>query len=252
LRQVRIRQEDTNVAILMTPASGVQVGIPNQPNRQFVSLSFRRSGLLVPPNSTLGSLPSPPATRPNPVQPRARTPNGRLVVVIDPGHGGPDPGAVGIGNLYEKTVVLDISRQVAALLEQQGIQAILTRPDDRDLDLEPRVTIAQRANATVFVSIHANAISMSRPDINGLETFYYSSGLELAQSIHSSILQATGTRDRRIRKARFYVIRKTTMPSVLVETGFVTGAEDAPRLATASYRQQMAQAIARGIIQYLR
>ncbi|MBW4418742.1 MAG: N-acetylmuramoyl-L-alanine amidase [Myxacorys californica WJT36-NPBG1] len=253
LLQVRIRQEDTNVAILMTPASGVQVGTPNQPSRQLVSLSLRRSALLSPPNPTLGSsIPVPPATRPNPVQPRTRTPSGRLVVVIDPGHGGPDPGAVGIGNIYEKNVVLDISRQVAALLEQQGIQAILTRPDDRDLDLEPRVAIAQRANATVFVSIHANAISMSRPDINGLETYYFSSGAGLAQSIHSSILQATGTRDRGVRKARFYVIRKTSMPSVLVETGFVTGAEDAPKLATPGYRQQLAQAIARGIIQYLR
>lgn len=253
LLQVRIRQEDTNVAILMTPASGVQVGTPNQPGRQLVSLSFRRSALSFPPNPTPGSsIPIPPATNPNPVQPRPRTPNGRLVVVIDPGHGGPDPGAVGIGNIYEKNVVLDVSRQVAALLEQQGIQAVLTRPDDRDLDLEPRVAIAERANATVFVSIHANAISMSRPDINGVETYYYSSGLGLAQSIHNSILQTTGARDRRVRKARFYVIRKTSMPSVLVETGFVTGAEDAPKLATASYRQQLAQAIARGIIQYLR
>ncbi|WP_238393324.1 N-acetylmuramoyl-L-alanine amidase [Myxacorys almedinensis] len=253
LLQVRIRQEGTNVAVLMTPASGVQVGTANQPSRQLVSLPFNRASASFPPNPTPGNtIPVPPPTNPSPVQPRPRTPNGRLVVVIDPGHGGPDPGAVGIGNLYEKNVVLDISRQVAALLEQQGIQAILTRPDDRDLDLEPRVAIAERANATVFVSIHANAISMSRPDINGLETYYFSSGLGLAQSIHRSVLQGTGTRDRRVRQARFYVIRRTSMPSVLVEVGFVTGAEDAPKLATASYRQQLAQSIARGIVNYLR
>jgi N-acetylmuramoyl-L-alanine amidase len=252
LLQVRIRQEDTNVAILMTPASGVQIGQVNQPSRQLVSLQFRQSSLLPPTPSPRTSISVPPAKNPKPVLTPRRAPSGRLVAVIDPGHGGPDPGAVGIGNIYEKDIVLDISRQVAALLEQQGIQAILTRPNDADLDLEPRVAIAQRANATVFVSIHANAISLSRPDINGLETYYYSSGLGLAQSIHRSILQATGTADRGVRKARFYVIRKTTMPSTLVETGYVTGAEDAPRLATASYRQQLAQAIARGIIQYLR
>ncbi|WP_448570990.1 N-acetylmuramoyl-L-alanine amidase family protein, partial [Trichothermofontia sp.] len=180
-----------------------------------------------------------------------RVPSGRVIVVIDPGHGGPDPGAVGIGNIYEKNIVLDISRQVAAILQQQGVQVVMTRSDDRDLDLEPRVQIAERANATAFVSIHANAISMSRPEVNGVETYYYVSGLPLAQAIHSSILQSgLGMRDRGVRQARFYVIRRTSMPAVLVETGFVTGAEDAPRLADPNFRSRMAVAIARGILNY--
>jgi N-acetylmuramoyl-L-alanine amidase len=173
------------------------------------------------------------------------------VVVVDPGHGGPDPGAVGIGGLQEKGITLDISRQVAARLAQQGVQVIMTREDDRDLDLEPRVVLAERANASLFVSIHANAISLSRPDVNGLETYYYSSGERLARTIHNSVLQGTGVRDRGVRSARFYVLRRTSMPSVLVEVGFVTGAEDAARLSTSSYRTQMADAIARGVLQYI-
>ncbi|HEY9749702.1 MAG TPA: N-acetylmuramoyl-L-alanine amidase, partial [Allocoleopsis sp.] len=180
-----------------------------------------------------------------------RVPNGRLVVIVDPGHGGPDPGAVGIGGLQEKGLVLDISRQVAARLEQQGVQAILTREDDRDLDLEPRVALAERANASLFVSIHANSISMSRPDVSGLETYYYNSGERLARTIHNSVLQGTGARDRGVRSARFYVLRRTSMPAVLVEVGFVTGAEDAARLSTPGYRTQMADAIARGVLQYI-
>jgi N-acetylmuramoyl-L-alanine amidase len=111
--------------------------------------------------------------------------------------------------------------------------------------------MAERMNANIFVSIHANSISLSRPDISGLETYYYSSGQRLARSIHSSILQSVDVDDRGIRTARFYVLRKTSMPSVLVEVGFVTGREDAAKLSSPSYRTQMAQAITRGILQYL-
>nr|WP_255699706.1 N-acetylmuramoyl-L-alanine amidase [Tychonema sp. BBK16] len=177
--------------------------------------------------------------------------NSRRVVLIDPGHGGRDPGAVGIGGIQEKEIVLDISFQVTRLLEQQGVQVVMSRTDDSEIDLQPRVSLAERLNASVFVSIHANAINMSRPDINGIETYYYDNGLDLARVIHSSILEGTGARDRRVRQARFYVLRKTTMPSVLLELGFVTGAEDAARLADPAYRSQMAASIARGILLYL-
>lgn len=255
LLQVRLRQEDARtVAILLAPAAGVQIGEINQPSRQLLALQLRRSGLfpVVPPSGSPSSnIPVPPATNPAPTT-LPRVPNGKIVVVVDPGHGGPDPGAVGIGGLQEKEITLDISRQLAALLEQQGVQAVLTRSDDSDLDLEPRVALAERINATLFVSIHANSISLSRPDISGLETYYYDSGLALAKSIHNSVLQGTGIQDRRVRSARFYVLRKTSMPSVLVEVGFVTGRDDAAKLSSASYRRQMAEAIARGILQYIR
>jgi N-acetylmuramoyl-L-alanine amidase len=255
LLRVRLRQEDPRtVAILVQPAAGVQIGDINQPSNQILALQLQRSrpSPVVPPGNSVGSIPVPPPnTTGSPIGNIPRVPNGRLVVVIDPGHGGPDPGAVGIGGLQEKGITLDISRQVAARLAQQGVQVVMTREDDRDLDLEPRVVLAERANASLFVSIHANAISMSRPDVNGLETYYYSSGERLARTIHSNVLQGTGVRDRGVRSARFYVLRRTSMPSVLVEVGFVTGAEDAARLSTSSYRTQMADAIARGVLQYI-
>jgi N-acetylmuramoyl-L-alanine amidase len=248
LLQVRLRQDDAQtVSVLVFPANNTQLGELNQPNPQSLTLQLRRSGFQpINPGSSI------PVPRPFPGQiPRVPT-NGRQIVVIDPGHGGPDPGAVGIAGIQEKEIVMDISNQIAGILQQQGIAVILTRTGDYDFDLAPRVQIAESNRAAVFVSIHANAISMSRPDVNGLETYYFNSGLDLARTIHSSILQGVNIRDRGVRSARFYVLRNTSMPSVLVETGFVTGAEDARNLADPNHRRQMAEAIARGILQYLR
>jgi N-acetylmuramoyl-L-alanine amidase len=253
--KVRLRQEDARtVVILIQPAAGVQISDLNQPTLQTLSLQLQRQTVpaVISGRSPVASVPVPPPARPSYSTPTLpRVPNGKIVVVIDPGHGGPDPGAVGIGGLQEKGIVLDIGIKVADLLEKQGIQAVLTRKEDIDLDLEPRVQMAQQLNATLFVSIHANSIDLSRPDISGLETYYYQKGAELAQTIHQSVLEGTGITDRRVRTARFYVLRKTSMPSVLVEVGFVTGRDDAARLSNPSYRSQMASAIVRGILQYI-
>ncbi|NJM66515.1 MAG: N-acetylmuramoyl-L-alanine amidase [Acaryochloris sp. RU_4_1] len=189
----------------------------------------------------------------NPDTPLPRVSN-RQVVVIDPGHGGPDPGAIGIGGVRETDVVLDIGLEVSRILQRQGVVVYLTRTDERDVDLPPRVSLAERVNAALFVSIHANAISMSRPDINGLETYHAPGaylGARLARTIHSTILSNLRIRDRGVRGARFYVIRKTSMPATLVETGFLTGQEDIVNLRNPAWRKQMAQAIAQGILNFL-
>ena len=181
-------------------------------------------------------------------------PRGRYSVVIDPGHGGPDPGAVGIRGIREAEIVLDISLQVARLLEAKGVRVTLTRTSEVDVDLPPRVSLANRLGATAFVSIHANAISMSRPEVNGIETFYFSDprSARLAAHIQQQVLNVSpGSPNRGVRRGRFFVIRRTTMPSALVETGFVTGNVDSPRLATASHRRRLALAIATGILEYL-
>ena len=130
----------------------------------------------------------------------------------------------------------------------------MTRTTDIELDLQPRVDIAERARGTVFVSIHANAISLSRPDVNGVETFYYGSanGKRLADTIHSSFLNAIDIDDRRVREARFYVIRQTSMPAALLEMGFLTGAKDTLLLRNPEVRKRMARATAQGILKYLR
>lgn len=260
LSRVLIRQQDARtVVILVQPGTNAQIGELNQLSEQLLALQLQPGRRPVTP---IGAIPVPPPLRPTPVIPPNRTApptsfpranNGRIVVMVDPGHGGPDPGAIGIGGLQEKGIVMAISQQVAAILDQQGVQAVLTRTGDYDFDLEPRVAMAERMNANLFVSIHANAIDLSRPDVNGLETYYYSSAssARLARMIHSNILQGVNIQDRGIRTARFYVLRNTSMPSVLIEVGFVTGREDAAKLSSPTYQSQMAQAIARGILQYL-
>jgi N-acetylmuramoyl-L-alanine amidase len=175
-----------------------------------------------------------------------------VVVLIDPGHGGKDPGAVGLGGLREKDIILPIGKKIAQILQQNGVQVILTRDSDYFVTLPGRVQLAERANADVFVSIHANAIGPGRSDVNGLETYYYDSGLSLARTVHNTILQNINVKDRGVRRARFYVLRKSSMPSILVETGYVTGRDDNAKLRTSAYQNQMAEAIARGILQYLK
>lgn len=190
-----------------------------------------------------------PAVVTTPVIPNV--PRGQTVVVIDPGHGGRDPGAVGIGGIQEKVINTTISNRVRQRLQEAGLTVLMTREGDQWVDLDARAQFANRARADVFVSIHANAISMARPEVNGLETYYLASGERLARSIHNSVLRNTDMRDRGVRQARFYVLRHTTMPAVLVETGFVTGAEDAARFRNPAAVNQIADGIARGILDYL-
>lgn len=258
IRSVRVGQVDDNTTRLVVELNpGYTL---NPQNVQFRGISSNQWMVQLPIPQPVAQLPnsvSPPLEIPIPAPAVSRptvsdsqVPKGRLVVMIDPGHGGKDSGAVGLGGLQEKDVILPISQRVAAILEQQGIHAILTRSSDYFVDLAPRVEMAKQKRADLFVSIHANSID-KRPDVNGLETYYFDRGERLAQTIHNSILQSLDIKDRRVRRARFYVLRNNPMPAVLVEVGFVTGVEDAPRLATAAYENQMAQAIANGILQYI-
>ncbi|MEH2196862.1 N-acetylmuramoyl-L-alanine amidase [Nostoc sp.] len=264
--RVRLQPQAPNtVVVLVQPAGGVQLGqpqqiggqllVPIQGSRRVVALPgkppFALPGL-PPPNR--GPFPDPNNPNRQPLtQPQRRVTNGRVVVIIDPGHGGKDSGALGIGGAREKDVILPIGKRLAEILQQNGVQVIMTRDSDYFVTLPGRVQLAERANADVFVSIHANSAGASRPDVNGLEVYYYDSGLDLARVVRSSILQSIGTlKDRGVRRARFYVLRKSSMPSILVETGYMTGREDMARLRTSAYQNQMAEAIARGVLQYLK
>ncbi len=255
--RVRLQSQEPNtVIIFVQPAAGVQIGELNQVGDQLLALQLQRSRQITPPVA-LPPLqpPDPNIENPRPVSqpaPRSPVPRGKLLVVIDPGHGGKDPGAPGLGGLLEKDVVLPIGKRVASILEQNGVQAVLTRDSDYFVELQGRVDIAERVNATLFVSVHANSVE-GRPDVNGLEVYYYDSGYALAEAVRSNILQNIGTlKDRGTRKARFYVLRKSSMPSILVETGYMSGREDNPRLGTPEYQNRMAEAIAYGILNYLK
>lgn len=247
--------------ILITPSGEVAVNPPlpgpipipetsdpaNDPNRQprFTWPGQRRR-----------STPPQPQTGPDDLPPfrnDPRIPLNRALVFIDPGHGGYDYGAIGIGGIQEKEIVLDISRQVASLLQQQGIRVAMARDRDFFVSLQGRTDMANQMRATIFVSIHANSADLDRPEANGIETYYHESGAALARSIHTSIMQTMPYMNNRgVRRARFYVLRNSRMPSVLVETGFVTGNQDASLLSDRQWRSQMAAAIVRGILNYFR
>ena len=178
----------------------------------------------------------------------------KYLVIIDPGHGGNDPGAIGIGGLRETDVVLEVSKIVKKLLSDKGVKTRLTRINEVDLDLPPRVSFANNTDADIFVSIHANASRGKRRDINGLETFYYRGwrGRLLAKRIQKQILRVSpGSPDRGVKQGRYYVIKNTKMPAVLVEIGFLTGRLDARRLEKNAHRKRIAYAIAKGILEYL-
>ena len=178
----------------------------------------------------------------------------KFSVVIDPGHGGLDPGAIGIGGIRETDVVLEVSKIVKKLLSEKGVKVRLTRKNEVDLDLPQRVSFANRLDSDIFVSIHANASRGKRRDINGLETFYFRGwrGRLLAKRIQKQILRVSpSSPDRGVKQGRFYVIKNTKMPAVLVEIGFLTGKIDARRLDKPAHRKRIAYAISKGILEYL-
>ena len=265
--RVRMRQEDANtVAIYILPASQITFGRLDVRGDK-LSLDLQRSNAVKPPvvlppipqpnpiassKPTPVPVPAPAKPKPQPAPKPKPAPNGQVLVMIDPGHGGKDPGAIGIGGLREKDVILPISQKVAEILRKNGVNAVLTRNTDYFVSLQGRVVLSERRDADLFVSIHANSLGLSRPDINGLEVYYYNSGKGLADTVRRSITQKVKIKDRGIRQARFYVLRKTSMPAILVETGYVTGRDDAANLSQTSYRNQMAEGIADGILRYLK
>lgn len=177
------------------------------------------------------------------------------VVVLDPGHGGSDSGTVGIGGLKEKEVVLPIAQSVAQQLQAEGIRAVLTRSNDSDRTPEERIKIAEDNRAEVLVSIHANALSLSRFETNGVETYYYRTsekGGQLAQLVHDNVLQMVDLKDLGLRQASFTTLRQATMPSIVVEVGYVTTQTDDTNLIDTAYIKTLATGIANGIKEYVR
>ena len=171
-------------------------------------------------------------------------------IVIDPGHGGSDYGAIRDG-INEKDITLDVSQRVAAVLKSRGYIVELTRNDDTYLSLEERVDLAEDAMPEIFISIHVNSAVAIEP--NGIETHYYHEySKDLASVIHSKLIKNINAKDRGLFKSKFYVINHTTMPAVLVEMGFISNPDERKQLITEFRKQKTAKAIAEGIIEYLK
>lgn len=199
--------------------------------------------LLVDLSATNGGSGSQPALPEN---------NGKTVIVIDPGHGGRQSGAVSVTGAYEKDFNLAVGLKVKALLEQHGnIQTVITRQDDTELSLQQRVDIAKLNQANLFVSIHGNKFTTPVP--NGIETLYTrKESKSLAETLHKHVLPVTGLKDRGVKVASLHVTRETSMPAVLLELGFLSNPTDEALMLTALYQDQCAQAIVDGILDYLK
>ena len=171
-------------------------------------------------------------------------------VVIDAGHGGHDNGGQW-GRVYEKHLALDTAARLEGKLKRLGYQTVMTRRSEYFISLPQRVSTANRYRNAIFVSIHYNYTW--KQHVSGLETFYHSAeGRKLAHYVQSNIVRRTRTVDRSAKYARFYVIRNTTIPSILVEGGFVSNASERNRMKSAWFRDSIAQGIVDGIQRYRR
>jgi N-acetylmuramoyl-L-alanine amidase len=195
--------------------------------------------------------------------------------VIDPGHGGEDSGTRTFsGNRFEKEYTLDWAKRLGSLLASNGWQVWLTRTNDVDIALSNRVLFAEARKADLFLSLHFNSSSPDHAQ-SGLETYcltpcgmrstvtrsfsddsslsftnnlFDSQNLVLAYRVHRALLQASGTQDRGVRRARFPgVLRNQQRPAILVEGGYLSNPREAERIADPAYRQKLAEGVARAL-----
>ncbi|NJK35900.1 MAG: N-acetylmuramoyl-L-alanine amidase [Oscillatoriales cyanobacterium SM2_2_1] len=249
---IRITPVGESVIIGIRYGSGVRIQEGQQADARQVSLQVVSQNTkpmpLVPPPPTL------PPTLPQTRVSGAPNERGRAVVVVDAGHGGRDVGAVGNG-IFEKDVVLPMSLRLGQRLQRLGFAVVYTRTTDVELDLEPRVRMAAQVQGDVFISIHANSLASRAQQVSGVETYHAPGALvsqELATLVQSEIIAATRAVDRGARAARFFVLTRTSMPAILVETGFVTNVVEAGNLNNPAYQERVAEAIARGVDRFFR
>ena len=175
------------------------------------------------------------------------------LVVLDPGHGGRDPGAIGCNGMFEKDCVLFVAHRVCRRLAESKVKVIMTRSDDRFVTLEGRAEIANRAQADLFVSNHAD--SAPRRAANG-HTLYVARGASGAAAMAARCiagrLAEIGIYSRGVREANYRVLVQTTCPAALVEIGYLSNHDEARRLATGRHRLAVGDAIAKGIVDALR
>lgn len=177
-----------------------------------------------------------------------------MKVVVDPGHGGSDPGAVGLMGTREADVNLAIGLKLRDLFFLNRISVLMTREDDRDVlipdnpvahDLHARCDIANKNRADLFISIHCNASKNSKAC--GTETWYYNAGQKIASSVQYQMAKL-GLADRGVKQGNFYVLKYTDMPAILVEAAFISTISEETLLVSESFQWAVAKAIYAGII----
>jgi N-acetylmuramoyl-L-alanine amidase len=171
-------------------------------------------------------------------------------VVIDPGHGGSDPGAKSVLNKWEKEFNLSVGLKMKALLEKESkIKVHFTRTGDTYPSLDDRIKFAENLKADLFLSIHANSGGSSA---SGAETYYYrENSKSFANVMHKHLIAGTGIKDRGVKKEAYKVIKQTTMPAVLLEAGFLSNTSDAKILFNDAAQNRIAAELVAGIKEYL-
>jgi N-acetylmuramoyl-L-alanine amidase len=185
----------------------------------------------------------------DPVDPPAS--NDVYDVVIDPGHGGSDPGAKSVLNKWEKEFNLSVGLKMKALLEKENkIRVHFTRTGDTYPSLDDRIKFAENLKADLFLSIHANSGGSTA---SGAETYYYRDNSKaFANIMHKHLIAGTGIKDRGVKKEAYKVIKQTTMPAVLVEAGFLSNTSDAKILFDDAAQSRIAAELVAGIKEYLK
>ncbi|MGC2626621.1 MAG: N-acetylmuramoyl-L-alanine amidase [Candidatus Udaeobacter sp.] len=167
-------------------------------------------------------------------------------VVIDAGHGGFDRGGIPGQRVSEKDMTLDVARRLKSVLAASGYRVVMTRDSDVFVPLGTRTAIANSNRNAIFVSIHFN--SATRGGASGIETYFYSrDSLALASAIHHYVVGGAPSPSRGVRRRGYFVLRRTNIPAVLVECGFLTNPTEAGYAQNASYRQKLAEEIAAGV-----
>jgi N-acetylmuramoyl-L-alanine amidase len=168
-------------------------------------------------------------------------------VVIDAGHGGFDRGGIPGQRVSEKDMALDVAQRLGSKLRRAGYRVVMTRDSDVFVPLGTRTNIANHYGDAVFICVHFN--SATRSGANGIETYYYSSqSAALAANIHRQVIGGTSTDNRGIRRRGYFVLRRTNIPAVLVECGFLTNSYEARLALQSDYRDRLADRIAAGVM----
>ena len=187
------------------------------------------------------------------------------VVVIDPGHGGIDPGKVGVSGVYEKEINLQIANGVKKYLEKKKLCVVMTRESDCGLyaeddtekkrtDMRARIALMNQPETDLIVSIHQN--SFTSPESKGAQVFYHTlskEGEAFAKRMQEILISEVDSENRRQAKANdsYYILKKSEKPAVIIECGFLSNPEEEKLLATPEYQEKLARAIGKGILEYL-
>ncbi len=245
-----VLKDQTNTVLIFTHADGRffvngQLAGPVGPVKEVAGTTYVSDALVAQIRSRLG------VTQHEPPRPLASSRRGH--VAIDPGHGGRDPGTIGVYGVYEKDINLAVARKLAAELQRRGLTVTMTRQDDRYPELEDRAALANQRNVDLFVSIHCDSAPNS--GAQGSTAYIAEAASSEAQSAAQAILRSlatTGLDSRGVRRENYRVLVQTESPAVLIELGYLSNAQEAAKLQNGAFQDRLAAALASGIADYFR